>query len=254
MLDYPLTSSPASWKAAIEFPVRVSSLTMSFFRLRGLGHWVASQIESGHVNIVRLANCSFCSLHVTLHSAFPVLVQIVEGNEYLKNRHYHFQVCCTSYTVEGYLIILFKTWFAPVQCHRQQNRPQKKTNQTFCINIQRHRCRIPPRKNHASRGHLISLGGIERIPRRCEFVCDDITEVHQSLQALLQGFNCSCGICDIPVSSIKPCQCVAEIHTVGLDTQVHLSFRGMRNRVSAKFNFGAEKGRGQQLQYLREPR
>lgn len=131
MLDYPLTSSPASWKAAIEFPVRVSSLTMSFFRLRGLGHWVASQIESGHVNIVRLANCSFCSLHVTLHSAFPVLVQIVEGNEYLKNRHYHFQVCCTSYTVEGYLIILFKTWFAPVQCHRQQNRPNKEDQSNF---------------------------------------------------------------------------------------------------------------------------
>jgi hypothetical protein len=86
VLDYLLTSSPASWKAAIEFPVRVSSLAMSFFRLRKLGHCVASQIESGHVNIVRLANCSFCSLHVAFHSAFPVLVQIVEGNEHLMNR------------------------------------------------------------------------------------------------------------------------------------------------------------------------
>jgi hypothetical protein len=56
----------------------------------------------------------------------------------------------------------------------------------------------PPKKSHASRGHLISLGSIESIPRRCEFICGNITEVHQSLQALLQGFNCSRRICDIP--------------------------------------------------------
>lgn len=41
-------------------------------------------------------------------------------------------------------------------------------------------------------------------------------------------------------------------HTVSLDTQVHLGFRGMRDRISAELNFGAERGRGQQLRRLRE--
>ena len=40
-----------------------------------------------------------------------------------------------------------------------------------------------------SRAHLIRLGSVERIPRGGEFLRNNVTKIHQGLQAFLEGLN-----------------------------------------------------------------
>lgn len=88
-----------------------------------------------------------------------------------------------------------------------------------------------------------SLGGVELVTSNAEFVNHHIAHIHQIRESLLQHIIHIDVVCEKKtclVSGSLPLSWEREIsRTPSLNTQIHLRFRRMRDRVATEFDGGA---------------
>lgn len=249
MLDYLLTSSLASWKAATKFSFRAFFTCHEFLPSSG----------NGALRCVpdRKRSCKYCQTSklqlLFVICCIPICLSSTCINlrrlRLLIDKRNYLQVCCiihciwiSNHSIKDILL----------RYNAIDNKivPIMNTTETFCFNIQRHKCQIHPRR---AMHYEVILSAWAALKASRADVNLSVTTSQRSIKASKPFSRASTAVVVSATSRQlhQPRLHVAGLHTIGLDTQVHLGFRRMRDRISAELNLGTE--RDQPLRHLQEP-